>query len=612
MCGIAGVLYADPVTSRDIGERLNDCQFHRGPDRQVWHGDAWFGLGHTRLAINAIGPEGDQPMRSPDGRWLVSFNGEIYNHLEIRDRHGWANLPPGDGEVIPALLADLGPEGLAQLRGMFALCAVDLWERSVLLAVDPLGIKPLYWARRDGALIVASESRPIAQELPSTTVDLAAVATFLHRGAMDNAVSGISEIHRVRPGTWLSLNDRGIAAEGRTFDLQMAALDGGELTWADVAGEFAGSVRAHLMSDVPVSLLMSDGVDSGAMALELSRQGAQVTAVTVALGGGRRSEIDGAISLCRSLGIPHQMVTATPTPEFFEGFFNAMQRPTIDGLNTYIVCTAVADAGFRVALSGIGGDELLTGYTSDRRLMASRALHYLPAQLAPLALSAATRGASLARSRARLASMPGGRFPSDAADYVSLERQVWSAAEAATLAGAQPSTWTPNLFMEFAARPSRQNGASLAQVGLYQSSQLLPDTDAFSMAKSVEIRVPFVDVRFAQSVLSLESRRLTKADFVNSLGSPLLNETLARRKQGFSLPMAEWLQSGVMSGPWQTLASVQAPVRDLVGSHRVDQTMADWSTWHRGWPRMWSLMVLNEWLDRLLSKETGGRSPGVH
>ena len=596
VCGVAGVFFAS-VNRRD--EYLRNAlivQENRGPDSNAISVGSWWGLGHNRLAINALGSDGEQPLKSRSGRWLVIFNGEIYNHQDIRDTNDWNDVGPSDGQVIPELLDAFGPVGLQLLRGMFAICAVDLLESNVLVAVDPFGIKPLYWTR-DGALLkVASEIKAIFCSQSDFGIDREAIATYLHRGALDNSRSGVKGIERVQPGTWTLLNDKGVCDTGSTF---ISGSDSGELSdWETAAASLFESVQMHLMSDVPVSLLMSDGVDSGAIAVALAEHGHDVTAITVDVGGGFRSESGGAARICHQLGIEHHVLRKQPDDDSVSSFFEAMQRPTIDGLNTFMVCGAVKEQGFKVALSGTGGDEFLTAYQNRRKMQVSRALSHLPAKLSAHVLAALLPHQSAHELHARLASMPGGRVPSDPSGLVSLQRQIWPNQQVERLLGTSPRPWTPNAFMQEWAGSSIANQASSAQVGLYLTSQLLPDADAFSMAHSVELRVPFVDTFLARSILGIQKRKLEKMSLVDALGNVNLKVSSRRPKQGFSVPIAEWMQRGMLKHYVSDLGSSGAPIRAHLDSQLLDESLGAWRAGTEKWPRIWSLVALNEWLRR--------------
>ena len=595
MCGVSGAFFLPPSKSRDIVRKINSCQEHRGPDAQSEEGADWFTLGHTRLSINALGLAGQQPLKSSDGRWLVSFNGEIYNHQDLRREFNLSGLTASDGAVIPEMISRYGPESIRNFRGMFAFVAVDLLARQVIAAVDPFAIKPLYWSRGDQGIVVASEPLSLIPYVRSRQIDTQAVANFLHRGALDNSATGFSEVHRVRPGSWVRFDKYGQVDEGSTIPTRQSELIGS--TWADAAEALRDSVVAHLLSDVPVAVLLSDGVDSTALTVEMVRAGAEFTAITVDLGGGIRSEARAASEMCAQLGIRHEVATSTPKLEQIDDFFAAMQRPTIDGLNTYLVCGEVRRLGFLVALSGLGGDEILSGYASVGKFQLSRLLRHLPPSLASSLLACSARGMTRKEAARRLGGI-GGRLPASENEFVSVQRQVWSVEGVHQAVGLRPISWTPTTFSRSIEGCESANNFSSAQIDLYLTSQLLPDADQFSMAHSVELRVPFVDSTFAQTVFSIRDRKLGKADLVNELSAPQLSAAQNRPKQGFSLPMEDWLRTGFLKTEVARISSKTSKIREVVDGAFVDQAVASWNQNKLKWHQMWAIVVLNRWSER--------------
>jgi asparagine synthase (glutamine-hydrolysing) len=598
MCGLAGAFFENSERTMKIVHHLNGCQQHRGPDETSEICDDWFTLGHTRLSINALGAGGKQPIFSLDQRWLVSFNGEIYNHRHLRDRFNLYGLGPSDGAVIPELISRYGTDSLSHLRGMYAFIAVDLHSQRVLAAVDPFGIKPLHWSKSRKGLVIASEPLPMLRFTDDPQVDTQAIATFLHRGALDNADSGILGINRIRPGTWLLFDSSGVVDEGPTYTAPELSVSS---SWESAAQAFRNSVRDHMLSEVPIALLLSDGVDSTAIAVEIARTGHNVTALTVDLGGGLRSEMGAARETCAQLGINHIAINETPSDESIRHFLSAMQRPTVDGLNTHLVLAGVRQLGFSVAISGLGGDEMLTGYATRPELILNRIVNKTPLGFAAAIAAALSPGLTFQDARARLEGVSRDRNSNTASQFVSLQRQVWSASSVHEATGLIPKVWTPTRISKLIADPNFANNLSSAQIDLYLTGQLLPDADAFSMAHSVELRVPFIDVDFAQSIFSIPRRALGKARLVHSLKSHELNVALRRHKQGFSLPMEQWMLNGILTPAVVELSSPNAPIRNSIDEQFINSSLRAWKRHEIKWQRIWVLVVLNQWLGRLES-----------
>ena len=365
MCGIAGVI--DPVAERAAARvhLLNDAQTHRGPDHAAVTRAGVITLGNTRLAILDLTPAGNQPFISADGRYVCVFNGEIYNHRQLAERFQLPVRTACDGEVIPHLWAKLGIESLAELRGMFAIALADVLDERLYLARDPFGIKPLYWRLLpDGSLAFASEVRPLARLAPGTRVDDAAVARFLRFGAMAADQSPFTEITAVPP------NSVAILGQDRQVKVRPVRSGGPAavgLLSSDLGVTLAESVDLHLGADVPTALLLSGGVDSAAVAAISRLLGQELHCLTVAADGAP-DETREAAQTARHYRHRFQRVQVALQDSDVARFFLAMQRPSVDGLNTYLICRAVRAAGFKVALSGLGGDEAVGGYSHFRIL----------------------------------------------------------------------------------------------------------------------------------------------------------------------------------------------------------------------------------------------------
>lgn len=600
MCGIAGTI--DPIAERAAARvgLINDAQAHRGPDHQAVARAAGITVGNTRLAVQDPTPAGNQPFASADGRYVCVFNGEIYNHRQLAERFRLPVRTGCDGEVILQLWAQLGLQALTELRGMFAIAVIDALEERLYLARDPFGIKPLYWRLLpDGCLAFASEVRPLAGLAPGTRADSAAVARYLRYGAMAADQSPFLEISAVPPNSVVTVS------QDLRMDVQPIQA-AGPMTVRELPpglGEaLLDSVDLHLGADVPTALLLSGGVDSAAIAAISRRLGRDLQCITVA-GDGLADETGQATRTARQYGHHCRNVPAALEDGDVTTFFQSMQRPSVDGLNTYLICKAVHEAGFKVALSGLGGDEAVGGYSHFRLLKylpALRAIDALPLPVGSVAAKAATAlGSAHEAKTRRLLSKEG---PRSALGFTRLQRELFPAPLVSDLTGVgSDQQGSPADIPGCAAAHAPDSFAAMAaaEVAVYLQAMLLPDADTYSMASSVELRVPFVDSHVFSAVLEGargRNRAPGKVTIAMALGDPFLKALARQPKRGFSIPMEQWLE-GPLAPLLAAASEHDAPVWSLVDRHRAAMAgLVPLRPRHR-WSETWALTALNAWLE---------------
>jgi asparagine synthase (glutamine-hydrolysing) len=600
MCGIAGTI--DATAERALARvlMLNDAQTHRGPDHSVIARVVGITLGNTRLAIQDPTPAGNQPFVSADGRYTCVFNGEIYNHRQLAERFRLPVRTACDGEVIPQLWAKLGIESLAELRGMFAIAVVDTLEECLYLARDPFGIKPLYWRQLpDDSIVFASEVRPLARLNPGVRIDDTAVARYLRYGAMAADQSPFLEITAVPPNSVV------VVRQDRRVEVRPIR-PGGPVAVKQRPSDFGAALREstdlHLGADVPTALLLSGGVDSAAVAAISRRLDRDLHCLTVAADGAPDETLE-ASRTARQYGHHFQQVQVVLEDADVARFFQAMQRPSVDGLNTYLICKAVHEVGFKVALSGLGGDEAVGGYTHFRLLKYLPMLRAMDAIPLPVGSAAAKLASVLGATReAKARQLLGQNGPRSGVGLTLLKRELFPAPLVSDLTGvgtnrmaalADTAGWPPGCS------PSSFAAMAAAEVTIYLQAMLLPDADTFSMASSVELRVPFVDGHvFSAAFESAHGRNSApgKGMIGAALDDPYLQALAMRPKLGFGLPMGPWL-SGPLA-PLVTAASdPNAPVWSLLD--RAMATRAGLASPHprRRWAETWALTALNTWLE---------------
>jgi asparagine synthase (glutamine-hydrolysing) len=614
MCGIAGVVrFRAPAIDDDVGERLLHELAHRGPDGAGIHADpdGVACLAHRRLAIIAPGEGGRQPMASADGRYRLVFNGEIYNHRELRaelgDDAGWRSH--SDAEVLLRLLVREGPAGIARLRGMFAFALWDEADKSLLVARDRFGIKPLYWSATRERVVFASEVGALVRTgLVERRPSAAGVLAYLQWASIPPPLTWIDGVSAVVPGSWRRWDRDGADDTGCFADVRTAWVTGAgacetpDGVLMDVQAGLVDSVRAHLVADVPVGVFLSGGLDSAALVKACRASGASpVRTFTVVTDGADQAEAEQAEQVSRAYGTDHHVLHADASRLISDWprILRHLDQPSADGVNTFIVTSAVAGAGMKCVLSGIGGDELLGGYPSFTRIpraatltgrapsLAARAGALLPALVAP---SQASRWGHAARSRGELTGLyraARGFFMPDELAALAGPALLDAGGAAARVAGAEADA--------LAAVGEERPTASVARLETcgYLRQQLLRDVDAMSMAHGVEVRTPFVDhVLLGRTWPALGAHPALVRD------KQVLRRWLAadvpvvarRPKQGFLLPFDGWL-----AGPLQDL--VRGGLADLASSGWVAADVPEtmWQAWldrRVHWSRPWGLAVL--------------------
>ena len=615
MCGIAGVWSGGrPEQARAAVRAMMAALRHRGPDAEGCvevpvAGDCLV-LGHTRLSILDLSDGARQPMHdAQSGSWLV-FNGEIYNFRQLRralEKLGAAFATSGDSEVLLQALVHWGPSALAKLEGMFAFAFWDGRERTLLVARDPLGIKPLYYRTTPRGFAFASEVKALERAgLGPLTLDREAVDSFLTYGAVTGPNTIYREIRELEPGHLLRLRgdeisqreywslSHNVVSHNASYDNVGHQTDFEEAV-ACVRERLSNSVDSHLVSDVPVGVFLSGGIDSSLLALLASQRAkSPITLLTVAFAEQEFSELPHAQQIARGLPHDHEVVTlgAEQLREQLPEALSAMDQPTVDGINTYVISRVGASLGLKVLLSGVGGDELFGGYTTF--VKTPRLLRY-GAGMRPAARVLAKLSSGNAVQWKKVADAGG---PANLAEAYLLQRSVRWATDGRKALAVRLQPDLDRLANDF------QKIAAL-ELGVYMRNQLLRDADVFSMANSVELRVPFLDLRLLETALAIapqhhfegaSGKRITRRILSDLAGQKLTR----RRKMGFTFPWQRWLQSTLKNDIAKTLGDrrLYEPLaldpacgRQLLdGLERGERTQS--------WLEVWSLFVLLRWQAR--------------
>jgi len=623
MCGIAGILSVDGNVARGALPLVVSAQRHRGPNDS---GEEYYdvpggtlGLGHTRLAILDLSPLGHQPMVDTESGDVIVYNGELYNFKEIRrdlEREGCAFRSEGDTEVLLRALSRWGTDAIHRFQGMYAFAWFRRKQMTLVLARDPVGIKPLYYARSKDSLIFASEVRAIlASNLVPRTISSRGVAGLLAYGAVQEPFTFFRAIDPVPAGCIAEI--RLALPPGSTpvrvrrywqFPPPNPEISEPEAIEA-VRQNMDLAVRDHLVADVPVGVFLSSGIDSTIIAALAARHAPGIEAFTVAFGDNTdMSEGTLAAATAERIGIPHHdiQITNQTSLRSVEPWLSAQDQPSMDGLNVFLVSKAVRERGITVALSGQGGDEVFGGYPSfaevPRYMRALRAMRLVPHPMRPLIAQLAGIRSSAA-ARQKLADMLG--TDGSAIQLALARRRVLSSkliarlGFSADLLGLDASFQSPSDLADLPVSDHFPiHSVSIAETHYYMGNMLLRDCDANGMAHSLEIRVPFLDQRVIDLFMSVP-RAVRLPDWKNNkhllrkgFQEILPQEIISQPKVGFILPIKRW-----MNGPLKGMCEDSLDYlrqSGIVAAVGVDRA---WSTFLREpespmWSRAWTLVVL--------------------
>jgi asparagine synthase (glutamine-hydrolysing) len=572
MCGINAIYaYREHTAQVDEQELIatRECMRSRGPDAAtIWMSpDGRVGFGHRRLAIIDLSPGGAQPMCRAQN--VIVFNGEIYNYRELRSRlesQGVRFTSQSDTEVLLQLYAARGPEMLNDLRGMFAFALWDASKRQMFLARDPYGIKPLFYADDGGTIRVASQVRAlIASGRVSKEFDPAGAVGFFLRGSVPEPFTMYRGVRALPAGSYCVIDAKGAREPVEYFSIAetlRAALETAQPRDAEAAVHDAllESVKYHMVADVPVGAFLSAGIDSTAV-VALARESGASDLQTMTL---RFAEYQGRINdeaplaakVAAQYGVRHTIRDLTHE-EFrreLPRVFEAMDQPTVDGLNSYFISKAAHEMGLKVAMSGTGGDELFGGYTSFRDIPRWIPLTRLLARIPHLGDAVASANRALSR-RSRHISPKMGEIVRHGATYAGaylVKRGRFVASELPSLVGpdiAREGIDRLNFLAMIEKAITPDPGTPYARVVALESSfylrnQLLRDMDWASMAHSLEVRVPLVDAHLLRRLAPLLVHRKGRGKQIlaSTAHPPLPPEVRERRKTGFTLPINEWLR----------------------------------------------------------------------
>jgi asparagine synthase (glutamine-hydrolysing) len=616
MCGIAGLVRLDgqEVCTTHV-RTMTDALIHRGPDSDGFFATGPVSVGMRRLSIIDVAG-GDQPLFSEDEKIALVLNGEIYNFGELTvelTRLGHRFRTGSDAEVVVHAYEEWGDECVNRLRGMFAFAIVDQRETGgprVLIARDPLGIKPLYYWSDGQTLLFASEVRALlATDLVPRVLDRAGLRSFLSYGSVQDPFTLVQGIRSLLPGHLLRW-ERGAVEIERYWRLPVSS-NGEDTPAAELLPalreKLRSAVSSQLISEVPLGVFLSGGIDSTAIAALMKEGGTgAVRSFSIVFEEEDFDERKFARIAAEHIGTEHVELDLRGgmVRDLLHDALAAFDQPSVDGLNTYFVSRVVRDAGLTVALSGVGGDELFGGYGGYRSaLMAERWGGRLRKVPRPLRSVLARGLARATREPLRKAGavLDGGLHPYFTSRMLFLPRQVDRLLAVSEDTKSEGHT---SRFTELAAETASLdpvNRASAFELQTYMLSTLLRDTDQMSMAHSLEVRVPLLD----QELTEMVSRLPGSLKLERSQPKPLLTRPLEdilpqacvhRPKRGFELPLTRWLRGSLLSEMEKFFSGAEDDA--VFEPEELRRIWREFQAGRVGWSRVWAIFVLHDWLAR--------------
>jgi asparagine synthase (glutamine-hydrolysing) len=633
MCGICGVV---GIESREASEpvirRMMAAMVHRGPDEEGILFAPPVAAGMRRLSIVDLAG-GSQPVWNDAGTLAIVYNGEVYNFLDLRaelESAGHRFRTRSDTEVALRAYEAWGERSVERLHGMFAFAIVEMPQgragraARVFLARDRMGIKPLYYALVAGKLVFASEVRALlASGLVPARISAEAIPGYLLFGSVCEPQTLIEEVSSLPPGHRMTF-----AAENRVsaapvpkryWDAPVETRESAPApeTRRSTRALLEKAVEGHLIADVPVGVFLSSGLDSTAIAALASRARAGIHTFTVCFAGADQdfSEAEIARRTAARLKTDHRELTLSGDEVLsrLDEAIHGFDQPSMDGINTYFVSWAARQSGLKVALSGLGGDELFGGYgtfTSTPKIArAMRFARMLPGPLRALVANALSRsngfGSTPDSSRKATAAV---LDPAALPHPYFFTRLLFTPENAAAGLHSAYSAWknSPSCrwFADSTARARSMDdftAVSWLELRSYMLNTLLRDTDAMSMHHSLEVRVPFLDAPLVDYVLSLPEKAKhptarPKSLLVEALGDVFPEEILAQQKRTFTFPWENWLRGTLGERVAAGIADWSPALEQPLAREFAEKVWRDYLAGRTTWSRPWSLYVLNEWV----------------
>ena len=633
MCGIAGFLNFEKkdqsINPEQVLSNMLDSIRHRGPDDRGYElisnkNGPTLHLGHQRFSIIDLSPRGHQPMANENKTLWISTNSEIYNFRELREE-----LSPNfhfnsqsDTEVLLKAYEHWGLSCLEIFRGMFAFAIWDAKIQSLILVRDRLGIKPLYYLPLKNKFLFASEVRALlASGLSDTKINHSGLYHFLSFGHLKSPNTLIGNIQELQPGHYLVIDSNGNMERKRYWNPNKPILSKNidqkdPKTYIDELLKEA--VQYRQVSDVPIGAFLSGGIDSSAIVGHMNNTLSEpITTISIGFKERDFDESEYSAQISNLYKTKHKLITLDDEEllKTLPDAINAMDQPTIDGINTYIISLAAKEAGLKVVLSGLGGDELFGGYPSFRLVsqlqQKKKLLNFFPNFLIKFGTNL-LKNAMPSDQSVKLEHLLEGKL-SGAHEYF-LIRALYCENQVIDLFADQDIT-KKEILNNFELTNKLLNNlkingnftlVSYLEMTHYLQNMLLRDTDMMSMSLPLEVRVPFMDHKLVEYMFSLPEKykKLTntpKSLLVDSLKTPLPDSIVNRKKMGFTLPFELWMRGKLKSEIESVLLTPIKQFNDLISQPAVENIWKQFLDEKTSWSRPWALYVLKRWVDKNLN-----------
>lgn len=622
MCGINGFIsdLHSPEQRKEVVQKMNTLLSHRGPDNEgLWANDNVV-IGHRRLSIIDLSAESNQPFFSTDNRYVIVYNGELYNYKELklelqRSSHGSNDQPyffktNSDTEVVLAAFIRYGTKCLQLFNGMYAFAIYDTVEKKLTVARDRLGVKPLYYYYGDEGFLFSSEIRPIIHsKIKTFSLNKSVIAEYATYQTVFAPNTIIKGVKMLLPGNYLEYQN-GKASIAEYYTLNKFSNSTNDLPYSETCTKvnelLTHSVHQRLVADVPFGAFLSGGIDSSAIVGLMSKVSAEkIQTFNVSFDESEFSESKYALLIAKKFNTQHHEIKLTPE-DFLKQLpeaLSAMDHPSGDGPNTYIVSKATKLAGVTMALSGIGGDELFAGYDVFKRMAELQKKSWINAFPS---FSRKVAGYVIQKKKKTIAGNKIeellGQEKINFNSAYPLSRSLFTEKELSTFLNEKGPFKQINEIVSKVPQIKDHllSSVSISEINTYLQNVLLRDADQMSMAVALEVREPFLDYRLVDFVLAINDEKkyphTPKKLLIDSLGDLLPGEIVNRPKMGFTLPWQVWLKTDLKSFCEKNI--MEFSNYDFCNKQELQ------NLWQRflnndntiTWSRIWHLVVLNNWI----------------